>query len=355
MAPAGWHDGPMGTIDVDAFEDAWDGDGAAPMPRGRPQASVAAQRRRASAEVGRVLAVDRGQVEVLLGETVVEARYGGAVRGTKLVVGDLVHVAPGRHEGEAARVVGVLERTTVLARTGDDLDPAERIVVANADAIACVVAVDNLELGLRFADRVLVAASLGGLSATLVVNKVDLADDAAATDATAPDRALPDREAVARAVAPYRAAVEHLVLTSTATGEGVDALRATLAGRWTAFTGHSGVGKTSLFNRLVPEATRRVGAVGRRGGRHTTVAAVAMALPDGTGWLVDTPGVRSFGLGTLTDRDLWRHVPELAGLACALDDCVHDGEPGCRVSDAAIDPVRLAAYRRLLAALRDGG
>ena len=86
----------------------------------------------------------------------------------------------------------------------------------------------------------------------------------------------------------------------------------------------------------------------------TLITAAIAGARIGGGWLVDTPGVRSFGLGTVTDRDLWRHVPELAGLDCALDDCMHDGEPGCQVAQAPIDPVRLAAYRRLVAALREG-
>ncbi len=144
-----------------------------------------------------------------------------------------------------------------------------------------------------------------------------------------------------------------VVVTSAKHGEGVDDLRAHLAGRWTAFSGHSGVGKSSLFNRLVPDADHAVGEIGPRGGRHTTVASRAVPMPgDPDSWLVDTPGVRSFGLGGLTPRQLAAHVPELAGLDCALDDCLHDGEPGCRLDESEIDPRRLASYRRLLAALR---
>ncbi len=143
-----------------------------------------------------------------------------------------------------------------------------------------------------------------------------------------------------------------MVLTSAATGEGIDELAEALAGAWTAFTGHSGVGKSSLFNVLVPEADRDIGELGRRGGRHTTVASRAMPVPDVDAWLVDTPGVRAFGLGAITAVELAQHVPELAGLDCAMDDCLHDGEPGCRIDRAEIHPARLASYRRLLAAVR---
>jgi ribosome biogenesis GTPase len=326
----------MTPIDVDALEDDWESEGVA-VPRGRPRASVAARERRAREGLGRVVALDRGHVEVLVDGERLVARYGGGMRGVRVAVGDEVRVARSARGGEA-RLVARDERRTVLARSGDDLEDDERVVVANADAVVCVVGVDNLEAGLRFADRVLVAASLGGLAAVLVVNKIDLAES---------------REAVEAAVAPYRRAVEHVVLTSATTGEGLDELARVLFGRWSALTGHSGVGKSSLTNRLVPEAARAVGALGRRGGRHTTVAARALPLVDG--WLVDTPGVRSFGLGALAPGALARHFPELATLACELDDCTHDGEPGCALEPAALPAVRLAAYRRLLAALRAGG
>lgn len=326
----------MTPIDVDALEDDWEPDGA-PASRGRPRASVAAREQRSREGLGRVLALDRGHVEVLVDGERHVARYGGGMRGVRVAVGDEVRVARSARGGEA-RLVAREQRRTVLARSGDDLEDDERVVVANADAVVCVVGVDNLDSGLRFADRVLVAASLGGLAAVLVVNKIDLA---------------PSREAVEAAVAPYRGAVERVVLTSATTGEGIDELAQVLAGRWSALTGHSGVGKSSLTNRLLPEAERAVGALGRRGGRHTTVAARALPLADG--WLVDTPGVRSFGLGAIEPGALAPHFPELAGLDCDLDDCAHDGEPGCALDPSALPAVRLAAYRRLLAALRAGG
>jgi ribosome biogenesis GTPase / thiamine phosphate phosphatase len=338
-----WHDGWMSGIDFEALEDAWDDDFVV-APRGRPLASAAARAERSSHAVARVVAVDRGRIRVAPedGGEVVDARYGGAMRGRRVVVGDRVRVAPAPQG--AARMVERLERTSQLRRTGDDLDHNERVVVANIDRVAVVVGSDNLEAGLRFADRVIVAATAGGAATSLVVNKVDLLDPQGRAE-------LDD------ATAPYVAAADAVLHVSTITGEGMDELRSHLAGTWTTFTGHSGVGKSSLFNVLVPDAERAVGEVGPRGGRHTTVAAVALPLPSTSGadgWLVDTPGVRSFGLGMLDRRELARAFPELRDLACALDDCNHAGEPGCALPDAAVHPVRLAAFHRLAAALEGG-
>jgi ribosome biogenesis GTPase len=328
----------MPSIDMDALEDEWDDD-VAVGPRGRPLASPAARAERGKQRAGRVIAVDRGRIRVILeGDEVgqaLDARYGGAMRGRRVVVGDRVRIAPAQRS-EPARVVERLDRTTELRRTGDDLDHHVRVLVADADAVVVVIGADNLEAGLRFSDRVIVAATTGGLETILVVNKIDIVDDAEAF--------------LAGTLAPYRGAVGEVLPVSAQTGAGLDALRARLADRWTVLTGHSGVGKTSLTNTLIPESDRRTGEVGPRGGRHTTVASVAIPLPGG-GWLVDTPGVRSFGLGMLDRRGVAEGFPELAGLRCALDDCRHDGEPGCTLPDADLPPARRAAFERLAAAV----
>lgn len=326
----------MPRIDVDALEDEWEDDGARPVRRGR-ELSPAAKARIEQLDVARVVAVDRGRVTVLSDGNIVEAPLAGTMRGTKTVVGDRVRVRASRHEQDHPRIVEVLPRETVLTRTGDDLVEDERVLVANADQIVVVLAADHLAAGARFLDRVMVAASVGGLDTAVCVNRIDLVED---------------RTAVHALLERYEPLDVAWRITSAETGEGVDALRELLAGTWSAFTGHSGVGKSSLFNRLVPEAEREVGEIGRRGGRHTTTSSMAMQVPDIDAWLVDTPGVRSFGLGGLAPRDLAAHFAELAALDCRLDDCIHDGEPGCALPEADIHPERLASYRRLLASLR---
>jgi ribosome biogenesis GTPase / thiamine phosphate phosphatase len=331
----------MARIDVESLEDEWEEDHHLLAARRRSEPlSEAAKRVVASYDEGRVVAVDKGQVRVLFAGEVLPARFAGGMRGTKVVVGDRVRVKPPRHESDEARIVDLLGRETVLLRTADDAEDDERVVVANADTVAVVLAADYLEVGTRFLDRVLVAASTGGLDPALCINKIDLVED---------------RGEVERVRARYEAIGVDVRVTSAETGEGVAEFEQLLAGCWTTFTGHSGVGKSSLFNLVVPEAGRAVAEIGRHGGRHTTVSTRAMHIASLDAWLVDTPGVRSFGLGTVDPRDLPRHFPELHDLDCDLDDCLHEDEPGCALSAAVIHPARLDSYRRLLAGLREGG
>ncbi|MFP4149762.1 MAG: ribosome small subunit-dependent GTPase A [Nitriliruptoraceae bacterium] len=328
----------MPRIDIEALEDEWEEDHHLLARRSR-ELSVAARQRIDTLAVARVVGVDRGRITIVLDGEVVEARLAGTMRGEKAAVGDRVRVREASHEDDEPRIVEVLPRDTVLTRTADDADDTERVVVANADQIVVVIAADHLDVGARFLDRVLVAASVGGLDAVLCINKRDLVSEEG-----------PISEVATR----YEAIGVPVRVTSAATGEGVASLGEVVAGTWTAFTGHSGVGKSSLFNRLVPGASQQIGELGRYGGRHTTVAAWALHAPALDAWLVDTPGVRSFGLGGLTPEELPQHFPELASLPCRMDDCAHVGEPGCAIEQASIHPARLAAFERLRANLAEG-
>jgi len=321
-------------IDVELLEEEYDEDFRPPRDK---QYSVAASDRIDKDEPARVVAVDRGRVTVLLEGDVVEASYAGSMRGTRVVVGDHVRVRPARHESDTPRVTALLERTSVLQRTGDDAVREARMVAANIDQVVVVLAGDHLEAGARFLDRVLVAAEVGGVDAVLCVNKLDVAD--------------PDEVATVRQR--YEDIGYETLATSAETGEGIDRLRWQLEGVWSVLTGHSGVGKSSIYNLLVPDADQAVADIGPRGGRHTTVASRAepvAGLDDG--WVIDTPGVRSFGIGFVEEVQLGSAFPELRELGCALHDCRHDGEPGCRLEDAEITDARLATYRRLLSSLR---
>ncbi|MGH3995598.1 MAG: ribosome small subunit-dependent GTPase A, partial [Pseudonocardiaceae bacterium] len=216
-------------------------------------------------------------------------------------------------------------------------DPYERIVVANAEQLLIVASLADPPPRTGLIDRCLVAGYAGGLAPVLCLTKRDLA---------APDAVL------------ERYAALDLPVLVTAPETGVDAVRARLAGQVSVLVGHSGVGKSTLVNRLVPEALRATAAVSGVGkGRHTSSSAVAMPLPGG-GWVVDTPGIRSFGLAHVTPDDVVRAFGDLAqAIANCPRGCTHLGPPAD--PECALDELAGAAHRRamsvraLLAALAD--
>ncbi|CDR06678.1 ribosome small subunit-dependent GTPase A [Streptomyces iranensis] len=290
---------------------------------------------------GFVLTIDRGRLTVLVEDRTITAMKARELGRKGVVVGDRVAVV-GDLSGDKdtlARIVRVEERSSVLRRTADDDDPYERVVVANADQLAIVTALADPEPRPRLIDRCLVAAFDAGLEPLLVLTKSDLAPA---------DDMLKTYEALG---VPY-------VVTSRdelADGDAADRVRERLTDRITVFVGHSGVGKTTLVNALVPDrqrATGRVNAVTGRG-RHTTTSALALPLPDAKGWAIDTPGVRSFGLHHVDPARVIHAFPDLEpGTEGCPRACSHD-EPDCAldqwVADGHAEPARLYSLRRLLA------
>ncbi|MDT0549192.1 MULTISPECIES: ribosome small subunit-dependent GTPase A [Streptomyces] len=305
----------------------------------RPRTSI--RPKHADAAEGFVLTIDRGRLTVLVEDRTIIAMKARELGRKGVVVGDRVAVV-GDLSGAKdtlARIVRVEERSSVLRRTADDDDPFERVVVANADQLAIVTALADPEPRPRLIDRCLVAAFDAGLSPLLVLTKSDLAP------------AAPLLETYEPLGIPY-------VVTNReelADGAAADRVRARLADQVTVFVGHSGVGKTTLVNALVPErkrATGRVNAVTGRG-RHTTTSALALPLPGDDGWVIDTPGVRSFGLHHVDPARVIQAFPDLEpGTEGCPRACSHD-EPDCAldqwVADGHADPARLYSLRRLLA------
>ncbi len=292
------------------------------------------------ARPGRVLTVDRGRFTCATDDgpevTAVKARELGR---KGVVVGDRVALV-GDVSGEEdalARIVRVEPRASVLRRTADDTDPVERVLVANADQLVVVTALADPEPRPRLIDRCLVAAFDAGMVPLLVLTKTDL---------RAPDELLAQyADLEVDAVAIGRTAEGGLVTKP---------LLEHLRGKTSVFVGHSGVGKSTLVNALVPGAHRAIGRVnavtGR--GRHTSSSAVTLSLPEGAGWVVDTPGVRSFGLAHVDPGRVIDAFPDLAaGTAECPRGCSHD-EPECALDSwvvtQGLGDGRLDSYRRLL-------
>lgn len=286
-----------------------------------------------------MLSVDRGRYRLRAADgtlaTAVRARELGR---RAVVTGDRVAAVGDLSGGPdaLARIVRIEPRTSLLRRTPDDTDPVERAVVANAEVLVVVTSLADPVPRPRLIDRCLVAAYDGGLVPLLCLTKSDLA-------------------AADELVALYEPlGVEVLV---TGRGSGVEQLRQRLAGRTSVLFGQSGVGKSTLVNQLVPDAQRAVGEVTGVGkGRHTSSSAIALALPGG-GTVIDTPGIRSFGLGAVTVGRVLAAFPDLAeGAAFCPPGCDHlAGTPGCAldgwVADGHATAARLDSLRRLLEAL----
>jgi ribosome biogenesis GTPase len=320
---------PRPVDEEDRFDRA--GRGSRPRSRNRPQYD--------DALAGRVVTIDRGRYGCLLADdttvTAVRARELGR---RSVVVGDSVGLVGdfGGGADHLARIIRIDPRRSVLRRTADDDDPVERVIVANAEQMVVVAASTNPSPQPRLVDRCLVAACDANIEGVLLVTKLDLApaDDFLSVYRDVPLPVITSRKDTIDAT--------------------VTALRERLHDRVTVLVGTSGVGKSTLVNALVPDATQRVGAVSTSTGKglHTTTAAIALPLPGG-GWIVDTPGVRSFGLAHVGRDHLVRCFPDLApGTDECPSDCDHlDSEVCCLdeyVAAGHAHPERLDSLRRLL-------
>ena len=305
-----------------------------PNPRGT-RARSKQRPTHTDAAPGQVLTVDRGRYRVLIGGVDVVAMRARELGRKGIVVGDRVDVVgdlSGSPDG-LARIVRRAPRDSVLRRTADDNDDTERIIVANADQLIIVSALADPPPRFGFIDRCVVAALTENIEPVLLLTKADLA---------APDEVLANYAELD---------VPSIVIRR---GDDLGELRERLHDQVSVFVGHSGVGKSTVINALVPDALRAVGVVSSIGkGRHTSTSTLALPLPDG-GWVIDTPGVRSFGLAHVSAADLLWAFPD-------LEDGTNNCPPGCEhlsaadgctldawVASGRSSPTRLQAFRRLL-------
>ncbi|MGV0346538.1 ribosome small subunit-dependent GTPase A [Corynebacterium coyleae] len=279
------------------------GKGSRPRSKNRPSHD--------NAKFGLVVAKDRGRWGVVLDDdaTRLQCTRARDLKRTSIEVGDRVGVV-GDTSGAKdtlARIVKREERSSVLRRTADDTDPYERIIVANAELLLIVVAAADPPPRTGFVERALVAAFVGGVTPVVCVTKSDLADPADF-----------ERELADLGVEVLRTGVD----------DDIAELLTHIRERVSALIGHSGVGKSTLVNRIVPDADRETGAVSGVGkGRHTSTQSVALEVPGG-GWIIDTPGIRSFGLAHVAPEQIVQVFPDLAQAAegCSRG-CTHLGPP----------------------------
>jgi len=314
-----------------------------PNPKGnKPRTKIRPEHE--DAQIGMLTGIDKNRYQVLLaeGSVAVNATLAKELRNNGPAVGDMVALT-GDTSGETgalARIVRIEPRTTLLRRSADDTDQVERVIVANATQLMIVIAAANPEPRTRLVDRYLAAAFDAGLKPIICVTKTDLQD---------PTEFLENFQALSIPVVKTRSDDFQL-----------DQIRKLLAGEKTVLVGHSGVGKSTLVNAIAPEANRAVGVVnevtGR--GRHTSTSVRAIALD--SGWIIDTPGIRSFGLGHIDPKNLLRSFEDLwetirscpRGCThlenspdCALDEAIESGALGAQGAN------RVDSLRRLMTSL----
>jgi ribosome biogenesis GTPase len=288
---------------------------------------------------GLVLKSTGSSYRVAIGDTLTECRLGGRLRLEELrhtnpvSVGD--HVIISEEEGdEKGLIIGVAERKNYLIRKATNLSKQTHIVAANLDQLVLVASYKQPRTSTGFIDRVLVTAEAYSIPAMVLFNKKDLLD-------------AEEQDDVEYYTEVYNSVGYTSRLISANDAADVAWLKEQVIGKVSLFTGHSGVGKSTLMNAIDPSLTLRTGEISKKfsKGTHTTTFAEMLPLHEG-GYVIDTPGIKEFGLHEMSKEEITDYFPELFALKqhCRFNNCLHMNEPGCAVLQA-LEENRIAAFR----------
>ena len=278
-------------------------------------------------------------------------RIAGITSTNPIAVGDTVVFTPEDEDKNIATISSIADRRNHMARVSPHNKNQQHIVAANLDLALVIATLASPRTSQGFIDRFLVTAEAYHIPALIILNKSDLA--------------LKPRlqEQLARWQEMYATAGYEVMLMNAFNEAHLDKLRHRITGQTTLFSGHSGVGKSTLINALIPGLDLRVNEISDWSGKgqHTTTFAEMYDLPDG-GAIIDTPGVKEFGLSNFEAGEVGQYFPEIRELMpnCRFHDCQHTVEPGCAVQDAVANErlalERFESYLGILATVeeRDG-
>lgn len=276
---------------------------------------------------GLVIRATGSWYEVESGGSLLKCRIRGklrlkGVRSTNpVVVGDIVHCQSGQ-DGEWV-ICDIVPRRNYIIRRASNLSKESHIIAANVDCAMIVVTLVEPVTALEFVDRFLITCEAYKVPAVILLAKIDLLEQAP--------------EQVAQFHQIYESAGYRVIDISAKEGKGIDSVKELLAGRVTLISGNSGVGKSTLVGRIDPTLDIRTGEISEsfHKGKHTTTFSTMYPL-EGGGYIIDTPGIKGFGLIDIDDKELWHYFPEMIASAgeCRFYNCTHTHEPGCAVCEA---------------------